>query len=410
VPVRDLRLAELPAEIDLLAVAHRRKVEQAQVNVLDDAAEPLDAVDEPHDLALALAVPRRRKGRAHPGQARGRQFDFACGRALFEQRDREVAALGEEFLDQGRDARNQGICAIERKGLHAVETFPLIVTSERVIFLTGLSGSGKSQTMKTFEDLGFYCVDNLPPALAGQTLALLDEARATKVAIALDVRSGGPLGDALAAIDAVGAGRRVDVLFLDARDDVLVRRYSETRRRHPFASQGTLREAIAVERSVLSPLRERATHELDTTGLTHAALKQRIFEAFSEGDANRLAVSIEAFGYKFGVPLDADLLFDVRFLCNPQYDDDLRPLTGTDPAVAAYIEADPHLEPFLAKLFDLVAFLIPRYIGEGKTQLTIAIGCTGGRHRSVYVARRLAEHLDGDARIAQALDLRDATR
>ncbi|MDQ2992954.1 MAG: RNase adapter RapZ [Candidatus Eremiobacteraeota bacterium] len=283
--------------------------------------------------------------------------------------------------------------------------------SERVVFVTGLSGAGKSQTMKTFEDLGFYCVDNLPPALAPQTLALLDDARVGKAALALDVRSGGPLGDALAAIALVAEKRPVDVLFLDARDDVLVRRYSETRRRHPFASAGPLGDAIVVERAALSPLRERATHELDTTGMTHALLKERIGELFAAGDGTpHLAVSVEAFGFKYGVPLDADLLFDVRFLRNPNYDDALRPLTGTDPTVAKYIEADPFLEPFLERLFAFVEFLIPRYIAEGKAQLTIAIGCTGGRHRSVYVACRLAELLERDARVSRVLELRDTAR
>jgi UPF0042 nucleotide-binding protein len=285
------------------------------------------------------------------------------------------------------------------------------VTSERVVFITGLSGAGKSQTMKTFEDLGFYCVDNLPPALTTKTLALLDDARIERAALALDVRSGGPLGDALAAIAQVASKRRVDVLFLDARDDVLVRRYSETRRRHPFASAGSLGDAIAIERAALSRLREAATHELDTTGMTHALLKERIAELFAGNDAApHLSVSVEAFGFKYGVPLDADLLFDVRFLRNPNYDDDLRELTGTDPAVAAYIEADPFLEPFLERLFALVEFLIPRYIAEGKAQLTIAIGCTGGRHRSVYVACRLAALLERDARVARVLDLRDTAR
>jgi len=285
------------------------------------------------------------------------------------------------------------------------------MTSERLVFVTGLSGAGKSQTMKTFEDLGFYCVDNLPPALAKPTLALLNDGHVGKTALALDVRTGGPLGDALGVIAEIAATRPVDVLFLDARDDVLVRRYSETRRRHPFASAGSLGDAIAVERTALSSLRERATHELDTTGMTHALLKERIGELFAAGDgAPHLAVSVEAFGFKYGVPLDADLLFDVRFLRNPNYDDALRPLTGTDPSVAAYIEADPFLEPFLERLFALVEFLIPRYIAEGKAQLTIAVGCTGGRHRSVYVAGRLADLLERDARVARVLDLRDAAR
>ncbi len=265
--------------------------------------------------------------------------------------------------------------------------------------------------MKTFEDLGFYCVDNLPPSLVAPALALLDEAKTGKIAIALDVRSGGPLGDASTVIAQTRVGRRVDVLFLDARDDALVRRYSETRRRHPFFSRGSLREAIAQERVALAALREIATLEIDTTGLTHAELKERLASAFdSDGTATRLAVTIEAFGFKYGVPLDADLLFDVRFLRNPNYDDALRALTGADTAVAEYIEADPHLTPFLEQLFAMVGFLIPRYVAEGKAHLTIAVGCTGGRHRSVYVARRLAEHLEGDARVARSLDLRDTTR
>jgi UPF0042 nucleotide-binding protein len=281
-----------------------------------------------------------------------------------------------------------------------------------IVFVTGLSGAGKSQTMKTFEDLGFYCVDNLPPALVEPTVNLLEEAGTRRAAIALDVRSGGPLGNAVAAIDAAAAGReKVDVLFVDSADETLLRRYSETRRRHPFASAGSLREAIASERALLAPLRARATQTIDTTGATHRTLKERIREDFAPDQRDhRLDVNLVAFGFKYGLPLDVDLLFDVRFLRNPNYDDTLRPLTGSDAAVAAYIEADPALEPFLEKTIALLDFLLPRYDQEGKARLTIGIGCTGGRHRSVYVARRLAAHVRHADAYVVALETRDAHR
>lgn len=281
-----------------------------------------------------------------------------------------------------------------------------------LVFVTGLSGAGKSQTMKTFEDLGFYCVDNLPPALVGQTVDLLESAGTRRAAIALDVRSGGPLGDAIAALVAASSGRsHVDELFVDSTDETLLRRYSETRRRHPFAAAGSMREAIAAERALLEPLRVRATHTIDTTGATHRTLKDRVREDFAPNERDhRLDVNVVAFGFKYGLPLDVDLLFDVRFLRNPNYDDVLRPLTGADAAVAAYIEADPSLEPFLEKTFALLDFLMPRYDQEGKARLTIGVGCTGGRHRSVYVARGIAAHLQRDVAYAVALESRDTHR
>lgn len=283
---------------------------------------------------------------------------------------------------------------------------------DRVLFVTGLSGAGKSQAMKSLEDLGFYCVDNLPPKLVGQTLQLLRNAQVREAAIALDVRSGGALGEAVPLLgELLRDGLQPRVLFLDARDDVLVRRYSETRRRHPFAAVGSLREAIAVERSTLAPLRALATQVIDTTTLTHADLKERVGASFSsEHPERQLNVTLVAFGFKYGIPLDLDLLFDVRFLHNPNYVDELRPLTGADPAVGAYIETDESTEPFMKRLFDLIDFLMPRFMTEGKSQLTIGIGCTGGRHRSVYVARKLCEHLEGSGTVDVYLDTRDAVR
>lgn len=281
---------------------------------------------------------------------------------------------------------------------------------DRLIFVTGLSGAGKSQAMKTFEDLGFYCVDNLPPKMLPQTLSVLKDAQVREVAVALDVLSGGALGDALPAISEVSAdGARPLLLFLEAKDDVLVRRYSETRRRHPFTGVGSVREAISLERSVLAPLRALATQVIDTTSLTHADLKERIAATFRPGE-RALSVTVVAFGFKYGLPLDLDMLFDVRFLKNPNYVDSLRPLTGADPAVAEYIETDPATAPFLQQLFDMMDFLTPRYITEGKSQLTIGIGCTGGRHRSIYVARRLFDHLDRQGLADVYLDVRDTKR
>ncbi|HTV74248.1 MAG TPA: RNase adapter RapZ [Candidatus Acidoferrales bacterium] len=283
------------------------------------------------------------------------------------------------------------------------------MTPARVVFVAGLSGAGKSQAIKTFEDLGFYCVEHLPPTVLAATLRALDAARAGEIAITL-AEHFALLGDALTAIEATAQTRPVDVLFLEARDDALVRRFSETRRRHPFESRGSLREAIAAEREALLPLRERATMTIDTTALNHAGLKERLAAAFAPNERARLTVTIVPFGFKYGLPLDLDLLFDVRFLRNPNYDDTLRPLTGEDEAVVKFIEADPACEPFVAKLCEMVDFLVPRYIAEGKARVTIGIGCTGGRHRSVYIAERLYRHLARDERLALAVDPRDSGR
>ncbi len=282
----------------------------------------------------------------------------------------------------------------------------------RIVFVTGLSGAGKSQTMKTFEDLGFYCVDNLPPTLVPSMLALVEQTPASKAAIALDVRSGGSLGDPIPVIESITAeGAQAEVLFLDAREDVLVRRYSETRRRHPFGAAGSLGEAIAGERTSLAALRSHATQVLDTSALTHAALKEKITALFSpRQNEHRLGLAVIAFGFKYGIPLDLDLLFDVRFLRNPNYVDHMRDLTGLDKAVSAFISEDPALKPFLAHLFSLLDFLVPHYIAEGKSQLTIGIGCTGGRHRSVFIAKELADHLTADPNLSLHLQARDTSR
>jgi RNase adapter protein RapZ len=280
---------------------------------------------------------------------------------------------------------------------------------QRFVVVAGLSGAGKSQAMKSFEDLGFYCIDNLPPRLTGPLVTLCEEAGVQRLAVSLDVRSHGPFGeaqDALAQLETRGVP--YEVLFLDASDATIVRRYSETRRRHPFETAGVLMNAIAAERAALADLRERAGRIWDTSGMTHTMLKARIAAAYADGAAvPRMTTRIVAFGFKFGIPLDADLVFDVRFLPNPNYVPELRELTGSDEAVVRYMEAVPATAPFLERLFALVDFLIPFYIDEGKARLTIAIGCTGGRHRSIYVVDRIVAHLRGFAGLAVSSEQRD---
>ncbi|MEO6912867.1 MAG: RNase adapter RapZ, partial [Candidatus Baltobacteraceae bacterium] len=206
-------------------------------------------------------------------------------------------------------------------------------------------------------------------------------------------------------------GTRAEVLFLDAREDVLVRRYSETRRRHPFGAAGSLGEAISSERNSLAALRSHATAVLDTSGLTHAALKEKITALFSpRQNEHRLGLAVIAFGFKYGIPLDIDLLFDVRFLRNPNYVDQMRNSTGLDPDVRAFICEDPALQPFLAHLYSLIDFLVPHYVVEGKSQLTIGVGCTGGRHRSVFVAKELFDHLAANSDLSLHLEARDTSR
>ncbi len=280
----------------------------------------------------------------------------------------------------------------------------------RIVFVTGLSGAGLSQAIKSFEDLGFYCIEHLPPVVLDAVISALEHSTVRDVAIALDLRSDAELGDPRSAIDRVERFHDARLLFLDAADDLLVRRFSETRRRHPLALAGSVREAIDADRRVLAPLRERADAIIDTTNLTPGTLKQRIAAAFLADRPMKLMMTFVSFGFKFGIPTDLDLLFDVRFLRNPNYEESLATQTGEDASVGAFIRNDPSLEPFLARIVDLLDYLLPQYIAEGKTQLTIGIGCTGGRHRSVYVARRLAAWFADDVRLDVAVEARDLMR
>ncbi len=265
------------------------------------------------------------------------------------------------------------------------------------VIITGLSGAGKSETVRAFEDLGFFCVDNLPPTLIPKFAELVaqSEGKINKIALVVDIRSReffDRLSPALDALEAMGV--TYEVIFLEASDEVLIRRFKETRRRHPLAAEGGILEGIEEERRRLEEIRGRATRVVDTSNLAPKQLRERIVSAFARpGQHERIDVAVVAFGFKHGVPMDADLVFDVRFLPNPHYVEELRHLAGDAEPVREYVFRSPVTRKFLQKLFDLMAFLLPHYQKEGKTQLVVGIGCTGGRHRSIAIADRLAGFL-----------------
>lgn len=272
---------------------------------------------------------------------------------------------------------------------------------KQLVIITGMSGSGKSMAINTFEDLEFFCIDNLPPRLIPQTIELWSPPNEIQnVAIVADVRAGQFFGDLVEICRSLRETSlkhfsRPVVLFLDASDAELIKRFKETRRRHPLVtSERGINEAIQLERNMLSDLKETADKIIDTTNLEPEGLRNLIREFFGpERTQERLMIAVVSFGFKHGVPLDADLVFDVRFLANPFWVPRLKDLNGTHPEVARYVLSDPLTEPLMEKLFDLAEFTIPQYIREGKAYLTIAIGCTGGKHRSVVIANELARFL-----------------
>lgn len=272
-------------------------------------------------------------------------------------------------------------------------------TPMRLVIVTGMSGAGKTQAVRCLEDLGFLCVDNLPPALVPRFVELLraQEDPPEKVALVMDAR-GGRLFDAFAeALEYLDrSGYAYEILFLDAAEEVLVRRYKETRRRHPLFFEGGILASIQRERQRLQDIRERADMVIDTSDLTNQQLKKLINDLFQASGEPRLTVTVMSFGFKYGIPLDADLVMDVRFLPNPHYIDALRPLTGHDRPVRDYVLSNPSSQAFLARFVDLLTFLLPHYYREGKSHLVIAIGCTGGRHRSVALAEAIYEALQGE--------------
>jgi UPF0042 nucleotide-binding protein len=270
----------------------------------------------------------------------------------------------------------------------------------RLVLISGLSGSGKSIALNVLEDAGYYCVDNLPATLLPQLLETLDQAGYERVAAAIDVRSGvslGELPDQLTALRAYDLELRF--IFLEARDETLIARFSETRRKHPLASDDTtLAEAIAREREMLQDIAELG-HRIDTSNLKPGTLRSWVTD-FIEIDAGAgLTLLFESFGYKHGIPLDADLVFDVRCLPNPHYDPALRPLTGREAAVVSFLEAQPEVPRMAADIRRFIADWLPYYVRDNRSYLTVALGCTGGQHRSVYFAEWLARQFQGMARV-----------
>lgn len=267
----------------------------------------------------------------------------------------------------------------------------------RLVIITGMSGAGKTQVVRAMEDLGYFCVDNLPPTLIPKFADLCGQTagRVNKIALVVDIR-GGEFFDTLIQIlgDMEKQEKMYEVLFLEASDEVLIRRYKETRRRHPLSPHGRVSEGIARERERLERVRGRATHILDTSQFSNAQLKDKIAELFAgDKEYERMNITVVSFGFKFGMPIDADMVFDVRFLPNPFYVESLRRKRGDVAEVSDYIWKWPITQQFMEKLESLVDFLVPNYIKEGKSQLIIAIGCTGGMHRSVFVANKIYEEL-----------------
>jgi UPF0042 nucleotide-binding protein len=264
-----------------------------------------------------------------------------------------------------------------------------------IFIVTGLSGAGKSLAIRCFEDMGFLCVDNLIPPLLPQFIAL-SYPRVRQIAIVIDSRGGEFLSELTGVLDQIRPeGYPTTVVFLEAADNVLLHRFSETRRRHPLWGQTTLLDAIRQERDRLAEIRAAADVIIDTSDLTAKQLKEKLIASFIQTDQVEasMQVTVKSFGFKFGPPLDADLVFDVRFLPNPHYDPELRPFTGLDVQVQDFVLTHPVTLEFLERFIDLASFLVPHYRKEGKTHLAIAIGCTGGRHRSVAIATYLAGYL-----------------
>ena len=283
----------------------------------------------------------------------------------------------------------------------------------KLVIVTGMSGAGKTIALKMLEDMGFYCVDNLPIPLADKFVQLAAGGRGiSQAALGVDIRGGEELGELDSVLkDWRERGLDFKVLFLDASDEALIKRYKETRRSHPLAGAGRIDQGIAMERERLEFLRRDADYIIDTSRLLTRELRQELEKIFVKNQAFRsMFITVLSFVFIFGIPQDGDLVFDVRFLPNPYYVEELRPLTGEDERIQTYVKQGGTAEEFLAKLYDLVDFLIPNYISEGKNQLVIAVGCTGGKHRSVTIAQELYAHLKERDEYGIRLEHRDIGR
>lgn len=269
----------------------------------------------------------------------------------------------------------------------------------KLVIITGMSGAGKTVAVQSFEDLGYYCVDNLPPTLLPKFLELMKDAsnNINKVALVIDLRGREFFEALFESLDALTDQDWIEehILFLDAQDKMLVSRYKETRRSHPLAVNGLPLEGIKLERQMLGQLRGRAQHFIDTTNLKPKELREKIVQKYGAEEQRVFSVHAISFGYKYGMPIDADLVFDVRFLPNPHYVEHLQPLTGLNQDVKDYVFKWSETQRFIEKWLDLLTFMLPQYKKEGKSQLVIAIGCTGGQHRSVALAEHIAKYFHG---------------
>ncbi|TQS74798.1 RNase adapter RapZ [Ornithinibacillus gellani] len=270
----------------------------------------------------------------------------------------------------------------------------------KLVIITGMSGAGKTVAVQSFEDLGYYCVDNLPPTLLPIFLELMKDRtnNIDKVALVMDLRGREFFDSLFESLDVLGDEDWLEehILFLDAKDEQLVSRYKETRRSHPLAVGDLPLKGIKMERKILDELRGRAQRIIDTTNLKPKELREKIIDAYTEDTQEIFSVNMLSFGFKYGIPIDADLVFDVRFLPNPHYVAHLQPLTGLNPDVSSYVFKWSDTQKFNEKVLDLLEFMLPQYKKEGKSQLVVAIGCTGGQHRSVALAEYFAKQLSGN--------------
>lgn len=283
----------------------------------------------------------------------------------------------------------------------------------KLLVITGLSGAGKTQALQSLEDQGYYCIDNLPPTFIVKFVELCaqSQGKVSKAAIVCDLRGGEFFTSLTEALrDLEKEGFHYEILFLEASDETLIRRYKESRRRHPLSPQGRILEGIYEERKQLEELRGQAHNIIDTSNLLSQQLRRRIIELYGEEQGpGQLAVSVISFGFKYGIPLDADLVIDVRFLPNPFYVEDLRPLTGEHPLVQKYIFDNPVAQEFVKRYLNLLEYILPYYVKEGKSHLVIGVGCTGGQHRSVAIAERVGSFLK-EQHFTMSVKHRDAAR
>jgi UPF0042 nucleotide-binding protein len=267
----------------------------------------------------------------------------------------------------------------------------------RIIVITGISGAGKSSAAKYLEDAGFFCIDNLPPVMLRRITEICQQSygKIDKMAFVIDARGGELLKDFFPALEDLSkAGYKYEIIFMDAQDDVLIKRYKESRRTHPLSHGGSIQSGITQERKALKSIRDKADYVIDTSKLLPNQLKINIAKIISaENNINSFQINIVSFGFKYGIPLECDLVFDVRFLPNPYYMEELKLLSGQNKEVREFVLGISDTNIFLSKLYDMIDFLLPRYVNEGKIQLVIGIGCTGGRHRSVAIATELYKHL-----------------